>query len=142
MKYALHLLAAVGLLSLALVFSGFTAPFPAVVHNIIDNANDFDGRPGPKTSVVIRGATGYTVPAGKCLVITAIGLSDPPTSFEIVSLLIDSVIEVEVKTISGEPPSVREISYPGYVALAGEVVSLTTTDTAALARAWGYLITP
>jgi len=90
--------------------------------------------PDPRDYVQIKFGFPYTVPAGKILVVTALGNTDGSGSFN--SLKVDGVPELTaIHGYPQNPPSIAPVA-TGFSIPAGSVVEVDSTSTA---RAWGYL---
>lgn len=131
----LGLTAAVGLLS-----AQATVGFPGAPGT--RTADPVPPAPHPRDVVRVEAGVPYIVPAGKCLVVTAVGGSESFTDYE---LRINGTVEVKLDWARGGDSDGRPATYlssmlalppPGLVALPRQSVEVSSSG----ARAWGYLV--
>ena len=99
------------------------------------------GIPDPRTAVLIREGTPYTVPSGKLLIVTAVGMTNAPSTENRSVLRLDGKEEVTTfLTTAAGGSSLVEFPSPGIRAVSGQVVEADTLSSGNDGRAWGYLI--
>ena len=102
----------------------------------IDGSVHVEGIPRPEEMMRIEEGTPFTVPAGKALVLTALGSAQGGS---MTTLLVDGVAEFEKAMTTSPTPGSMMFVPAGFRIDAGSVVTVSTGFPAD-GRAWGYLV--